>query len=89
MVLGPVSRPAEVHYTTASVLRNGKFSRLGVRHSHEASFQRMGGGATKRVGVAAIPKFKENAYWKNNEREDFGASITNSFITTPFSLATM
>ena len=30
------------------------------------------GGATSWMGVAATPKCKENAYWKNKEREELG-----------------
>ena len=33
--------------------------------SHEATFQRMGEGATRRMGVAVIPKCKESACQKN------------------------
>ena len=58
----------------------------GSQITPEASFQRMGGGATRRMGLAATPKCKENAYWKNKEREEF---VMNSFITTPFSLTIM
>ena len=43
---------------------------MNVGHSHEASFQRMGGSQAH--GLAATPKCKENAYWKNKEREEFG-----------------
>ena len=39
MVLGPVSCPAEIDFTTAFALRKGKFSRLGgdIRYSYKKS----------------------------------------------------
>ena len=39
--------------------------------------------------MTAMPKCKEGTNWKHKEREEFGASITNFFITMPFTLATM
>ena len=38
----------------------------------QSQLSKDGGTATKRVGVAATPKCKENAYWKKKKREDFG-----------------
>ena len=31
------------------------------------------------MGVAATPKCKENAYWKNKEREEFGGFVHEFF----------
>ena len=39
--------------------------------------------------MAATPVCKESAYRKHEEKEETEASITNSFITTPFTVATM
>ena len=41
------------------------------------------------MGVAATPVCKESAYRKHEEKEEIEASITNSFITSSFTVATM
>ena len=46
-------------------------------------------GATRLDGCDSIPEYKESAYLKHKEREGFGASNTDSFITMPFTLATL
>ena len=45
-----------------------------IEPSHKASFQNIGGGGQPgQMGVAVTPKFKESAFWKDNEREEFGS----------------
>ena len=41
--------------------------------SHEASFQK-DRGQSGRMGVEATPKYKKGAYWRHNNRKEFGGS---------------
>ena len=66
------------------------------RASHEDILQKVGEEQPDRMGVAATCTCNERAYWKHRERGELegGTSITNSFIansfvTTPFTLATV
>ena len=66
-----MSRDGTRDFPTIGLKYGQQVPRLQI--SHEASFQRMGGGATRRISVTATSKCKENAYWKNKEREESGS----------------
>ena len=67
---------------------------VDTRHSSkqsrsQLSKDRWGGGEPGRMDVAATAICKESDYESTRKGRNLGAPIMNSFITMPFTLATM
>ena len=71
------------HYVLIMCLETNQrwFSFCSFNLSHEPAFK--GWEATRRMGVAATPKCKENAYWKNKERAGGVWELRSRILLSP------